>query len=125
MRKKIPSKSNDADRTLSTLLTELEGAVRAKDGKRTAELHRLILQRLATETAELAAAERRVQELVAALNESTVKSAAYAVDNLMVERGDDSNEDGVVYPVWFGTNRMPEPDGIGFTSKRHNKVTTG
>jgi esterase/lipase superfamily enzyme len=34
-------------------------------------------------------------------------------------------EDGVVYPVWFGTNRKPTPQGDGFTSQRHARVTRG
>jgi esterase/lipase superfamily enzyme len=33
-------------------------------------------------------------------------------------------EQGVDYPVWFGTNREPAPDG-GFTGKRHDQVTRG
>ena len=34
-------------------------------------------------------------------------------------------EDGVVYPVWFGTNRKPNAQGTGFTGERHDRVTRG
>ncbi len=33
--------------------------------------------------------------------------------------------DGVVYPVWFGTNRKPAPKGDGFTSERHDRIARG
>ncbi len=32
---------------------------------------------------------------------------------------------GVVYPVWFGTNRQPLPDKPGFTGARHPSTTLG
>ena len=32
---------------------------------------------------------------------------------------------GVVYPVWFGTNRRPAPDGRSFTQERHTHTTRG
>ena len=31
--------------------------------------------------------------------------------------------EGVVYPVWFGTNRRPSATGDGFTGERHDRVT--
>jgi esterase/lipase superfamily enzyme len=34
-------------------------------------------------------------------------------------------EDGVVYPVWFGTNRKPIVPGDGFTGERHDRITRG
>ncbi|MEZ4700524.1 MAG: alpha/beta hydrolase [Rhodothermales bacterium] len=33
--------------------------------------------------------------------------------------------DGVVYPVWFGTNRKPRTDRPGFTGERWGETTTG
>src|SRR5215510_12515931 len=33
--------------------------------------------------------------------------------------------DGVVYPVWFGTNRKPMALGDGFTGERHDRITCG
>jgi esterase/lipase superfamily enzyme len=32
---------------------------------------------------------------------------------------------GVVYPVWFGTNRKPNARGDGFTGERHDRVSLG
>ena len=36
-----------------------------------------------------------------------------------------AEQDGVVYPVWFGTNRQPHAHGDGFTGQRHHSVTRG
>ena len=32
---------------------------------------------------------------------------------------------GVVYPMWFGTNRKPAAQGDGFTGERHDRITRG
>jgi len=45
---------------------------------------------------------------------------------LIGERGTSEPESaGVVFPVWFGTNRKPHPHGSGFTGDRHSRVTRG
>ncbi len=79
--------------TLTELVTQLEGAVRAL-------------------LAELDAPKPRPRRL--------------DLKALSGERGASPAEsEGVVYPVWFGTNRKPTVEGDGFTSQRHDDITRG
>ena len=111
---------------LTDLLTELETAVRAGDRARATELERAILQRLAAEAADQAALERRVRELMAELDQLEASPGVESFDPLDLERGSRSAEaGGVVYPVWFGTNRKPNAGGDGFTGERHDRVSLG
>jgi len=111
---------------LTELLTELETAVRAGDRARATELERAILQRLATEAADQAALERRVRALMAELDQLEASPAVESFDPLDFEKGSSSAEaGGVVYPVWFGTNRKPNAGGDGFTGERHDRVSLG
>ena len=97
---------------LTDLLTELEAAVRAGDRARATELERAILQRLAAEAADQAALERRVRALMAELDQLEASPGLESFDPLDLERGSSSAEaGGVVYPVWFGTNRKPNARG--------------
>ena len=105
-------------------------------------LERIILQRLTTEAADRAAVERQVRELLAPLVVSAPTLPPEFADPFDVERGSDWRQDsyvdiyrtidptrtatgpsaptqGIVYPVWFGTNRQPNPRGGGFTGERH------
>lgn len=42
-----------------------------------------------------------------------------------LERGLGQEEDGVVFPVWYGTNRASNVDGTGFTGERGDRVSYG
>ncbi len=111
---------------LTDLLTELEAAVRAGDRARATELERTILQRLAADASDQAALERRVRALMAELDQLQASPAVESFDPLDFERGAGFAEArGVVYPVWFGTNRKPNAGGDGFTGKRHDRVSLG
>jgi esterase/lipase superfamily enzyme len=113
--------------TLAELLTQLAAAVRAGDRARALELARQIQQRLATEAADCASAERQMRALLAELAAPQPRPAPLKLEAFADVRGilAPATEDGVVFPVWFGTNRQPTPDGRGFTGERHNRVTRG
>ncbi len=123
--------SNNPQRPLAELLAELEIAVRAGNRLRAVELERIILQRLATETAERDATERRVRALMEQLKltSATLPAApsphVRGVDHPIERGGEAAVADGVVYPVWFGTNRKPAAGATGFTSERHDRITRG
>jgi esterase/lipase superfamily enzyme len=113
-------------RPLADLLTELEAAVRAGDRARATQLEQAILQRLATEAADGAALERRVHALMAELDQPAAGPPVISLAPSHLERGGLSAETwGVVYPVWFGTNRKPVAQGDGFTGQRHDRITHG
>ena len=113
-------------RPLADLLTELEAAVRAGDRARATQLEQTILQRLASEAADRASLERRVRTLMAALDQAAAGPRVITLDPFNLERSSPSPDaDGVVYPVWFGTNRKPTTQGDGFTGERHDRITRG
>jgi len=126
---------NDPQRPLAELLTELEAAVRVRDRARAAQLEQTILKRLATETAERDAIERRVRALMeelklAEMARPAMPPAIRLVEPFDIERGFEAappEARGVVYPVWFGTNRKPAAGATGasFTGDRHDRVTRG
>lgn len=108
----------------TALLTQLETAVRAGDRVRAFELARQIQQQLIRDQHAEAALERRVRELLAELDRPAPQVIAF--DAAGLERTSSPPTDGgVVYPVWFGTNRQPEAHGQGFTGQRHHRVTHG
>ena len=111
---------------LADLLTELEAAVRAGDHARATRLEQTILQRLASEAADRAGLERRVRALMAALDQPAAGPRVSTLDPFNLERSSPSPDaDGVVYPVWFGTNRKPAAQGDGCTGERHDRITRG
>lgn len=119
---------NNPQRSLTELLTDLEAAVRAKDKLRALELERTILQRLASEAADRVIVELRVRELMRKLDQPVAKPTVRSAESFGiigdVERSEASlDSDGVVYPVWFGTNRKPQ--GNGFSGERHDRITRG
>ncbi|MGH9834300.1 MAG: alpha/beta hydrolase [Blastocatellia bacterium] len=126
--------SNNPQRPLAELLAELEIAVRAGNRLRAVQLEQIILQRLATEAADHAATERRVRALMEQLKLASATPPGppaapsphvRGVDPSITERGEAAVADGVVYPVWFGTNRKPAAGGTGFTGERHDRITRG
>src|SRR5438128_4275599 len=113
-------------RPLADLLAELEAAVRNGDRARAMQLEQTILQRLASEAADRAGLERRVRALMAALDQAAAGPRVITLDPFNLERSSPSPDaDGVVYPVWFGTNRKPTTQGDGFTGERHDRITRG
>jgi esterase/lipase superfamily enzyme len=124
---------NIPQRPLAELLSELDMAVRAGDRARATRMEQTILQRLATETAERDAIERRVRALMEELKHVEIALPAMppairGVELLGIERGVEavSPEDGgALYPVWFGTNRKPVARGDGFTGERNDRITRG
>ena len=112
--------------TLFELLTQLESAVRADDRVRALELAQQIQQQLVRDQHAQAAVERRVRGLLAELDRPATRVLAFDTGSPHIERGiAPLAEDGVVYPVWFGTNRQPTPQGDGFTGQRHDRITRG
>ncbi len=129
--------SNDSQRPLAELLAELEAAVRAANRPRSIYLEQTILQRLATEASDRAAIERVVRALMEKLRleelrleklaRSLTPPRSKGIDPLITERSATAPApcEGVVYPVWFGTNRKPAAQGAGFTGERHDRITRG
>jgi esterase/lipase superfamily enzyme len=113
--------------TLAELVTQLAAATRAGDRVCAFDLARQIQQRLATEAADLASVERQVRALLAELAAPQPRPAPLKLEALADLRSltAPATEEGVVFPVWFGTNRKPTPDGKGFTGERHDRVTRG
>ncbi len=51
--------------------------------------------------------------------------AASAAPPLAQSESTKTTKEGLVFPVWFGTNRKPNEAGNGFTSERHDCTTLG
>src|SRR5215813_2087007 len=113
-------------RPLADLLTELEAAVRTGDRARATQLKQTLLQRLASEAADRASLERRVRALMAEMDQPATGPRVISLDPFNLERSSSAPDtDGVIYPVWFGTNRKPTAQGDGFTGERHDRITRG
>lgn len=132
--------------SLDELLAALAIAVRTSDLPQALHLEQIILQRLATEAADRVAVERQVRELLTPLVVSAPTLPPELANPFDVERGSDLRQysdvdlyidqnltvtgisaptQGIVYPVWFGTNRQPNPRGDGFTGDRHGAISRG
>ncbi|MFH1033398.1 MAG: alpha/beta hydrolase [Pseudomonadota bacterium] len=113
--------------TVPELLAALEAAVRAGDRQRASQLAQDLLRALAAGAAERDRLERRVRELLARLDQpaagETLKLFHAMRDDTRAAAADEA--EGVVYPVWFGTNRRPTPDGQGFGAQRHDRLSRG
>lgn len=110
---------------LAELLSQLAAAVRAGDQQQALALQQTILQQLATAAADSAALQRQVKELMAQLATSEFARQPWSAEFTNLERGSADLTDGVVYPLWFGTNRKPFADGTGFGSERDAHVSRG
>ena len=115
---------------LDDLLQQLEAAVQLGDRQRAQVLEREILRSLALESAERSAVERQVRDLMARLDRIDrviPKSVSRGSEPTRTSRNETEAEakEGMVYPVWFGTNRKPERGGLGFGNERHPEVTRG
>jgi esterase/lipase superfamily enzyme len=112
--------------TLAELVNQLEAAVRAGDRARAIALARQIEQRLVREHHDQSAIERRVRALMAELNQPGNRPLPLDRLRFETERGASEPESaGVVFPVWFGTNRKPDPRDNGFSGDRHSRITHG
>ncbi len=120
-----PARHPDSMIPLPELLIQLEVAVRAGDRVRALELARQIQQQLVRESHDQAAIERRVRELLAELSRPTIGVQFKTLDLDTVRGGAVAKAaEGLVYPVWFGTNRKPDGRG-GFGTERHDRTTRG
>lgn len=110
----------------SELLTQLESAVRHCDRVQALELARQIQQRLVLDSHDQAATERRVRELLSELDQPDTRNGVKHIDVLGTERSVPAagTAEGLVYPVWFGTNRKPDSQG-GFGNERNDRITHG
>lgn len=132
----------DADKHISDLLAELEAAVHDGDRDRALQLEQKILKRLASDSAQSADVERQVRALMADLDSPGATRSwldhrdhemrrrgpvwqKLSAGMLSLERSTEPTEAGVVYPVWFGTNRKPTPGGESFTGERNGEITRG
>ena len=90
------------------LLTQVETAVRTGDRVRSFELAPQIQHQLVSIQHAYAA-----RELLAELNRPAPQVQVLDAGTKLVERTFAlAANDGVVYPVWFGTNRRPRPNSI-------------
>jgi esterase/lipase superfamily enzyme len=123
----------DPNRSLEDLLKDLEGAVAQRDLQLATSIHQAILQRLVADDTERDAIERQTRALMEKLAAQPTlpqtKRAAIAdlsfETELSVESDADRQSGGVIYPVWFATNRKANPGGGGFGSDRANAITYG
>jgi esterase/lipase superfamily enzyme len=118
--------------TLEDLLAQLGTAVRAGDRDRATELQRQILQRLLRESSQLENIEREMRSLMEELEQRALQLPLRQARELQPGRTmtlDDElaseQDEDVVFPVWFGSNRKPVLEGEGFTGERNQSVTHG
>jgi len=108
------------------LLQELTAAVCRGDRALALDLARQIQQGLVIEAADRAAMERQVRALLAELDAAEPTNIRIESFDPRAERSVAAGDyDGRLYPVWFGTNRRPSADGLGFTGERHSRTTLG
>jgi esterase/lipase superfamily enzyme len=113
-------------RPLDDLLAELKEAVRARDRDRAIAIQQVILQRLVAEEFERDNTERVVRALMEELERPEAASSKPALFSLDAElSSEEPSHGGVIYPVWFGTNRQASADGSGFTGARGRRVSRG
>lgn len=120
-------------------LAQLEAAVRAGDRVRAMELAREIQRRLVEAEQERAEVERQVRALLAELQAAQsrrndidrlkwdIKAISDGVASLPRDSAplrNTAQNDDIVYPVWFGTNRRQNADG-SFGAQRSDRTTRG
>jgi len=118
--------TNESTQSLDDLLTNLEQAVRARDQDRARAIQQTILQRLLVESLDRDKTEMRVRALMQELERpqaEPVITKKFSLDGEL--SGGPPDNEAVIYPVWFGTNRRATADGQGFTGERNNVVTRG
>ena len=113
--------------TLDGLLAQLEEAVRQGDYYQAVLLEQKILQLLGTDLEAHRARERHVRDLMATFRgvEGRQAPGGHGLATRSVEAAAPDPSEGVVYPVWFGTNRSPLDDGSGFGAGRHPAMSYG
>lgn len=114
---------------LASLLAQLVVAVQAGDRSRAQELAQVIYQQIATQAADGATMERQVRALLLELDTARPQIDLPDLDDFFIEKNTSAaTGQGVVYPVWFGTNRKPAVNSSNstvFTAERHSSVSRG
>lgn len=113
-----------AQPSLREQLAELAAAVLAGDHDRAHALAEAILQRLAREAIERDLAEVQVRALLLALEARPSEDEPESLMSFDMPSAA-PGVGGVVYPVWFGTNRELAASGASFTNERHTATTLG
>lgn len=117
--------------SLEDLLRDLEQAVAQRDQALAATIERTILQRLFMADAERVEIERQTRALMQKLAQACAvvptpqtapPSQKFPTERELSPPVAEGN--GVVYPVWFGTNRQPDPQG-GFSGQRGKGISRG
>lgn len=113
--------------TLDRLLAELEVAVRNADETQAVVLEQEILQLIAADVELHRAREAHVRDLMAKFRgvEASQAPGAHGLARRAAEATAPDPAEGVVYPVWFGTNRSPRDTGSGFGAGRHPVMSYG
>ncbi len=113
--------------TLASLLADLRAAVHAGDRPLAQQLAQLLLQHLASAAADHASIERELRALIAELDASTdLEFVSLDLDDLSTERSaSPAPDNGLVYPVWYATNRQASAAGNGYTNGRHAHTSRG
>lgn len=124
--------------TIGQLLDDLKAAVRAGERSRALEIAGRIRQRLVAEAEARKRIEAEIDDLLIRLQPPMPALRRFQIESFAITRGraeshavnpgrshpDSSRDDGVVYPVWFGTNRRPDGRG-GFGGERGERTTLG
>jgi esterase/lipase superfamily enzyme len=120
---------NDSQPSLEQLIKELEEAVRAGQTDIAMRLQSAILQRLHAEASAREGIERRVQSLMQKLEVPTSMPPptprAFSLDDELSSSSVEDERAGVIYPVWYATNRKVRADGRGYTGERSDQVSRG
>lgn len=107
---------------LQDLLDVLEAAVLGGYREQAQALAQAILRRIASEGTALERAEVQVRTLLLALEIPAPEEEPMMAFSF---GGQASAGPGVVYPVWYGTNRKPAAGAGAFTHERHTGTTLG
>jgi esterase/lipase superfamily enzyme len=120
--------------SLKDLLRDLEQAIAQRDQTLAATIERTILQRLFMADAERVEIERQTRALMQKLAQACAvvppppkapPSPEFSFKTVLSPKTLPVAEaNGVVYPVWFGTNRQPDPQG-GFSGQRGEGISRG
>jgi len=115
----------DPNRSLEDLLKDLEQAVDQRDFELATSIQQAILQRLASDDVERDKIERQTRALMEKLVAAPALPELSFEAELSVESEAPQQSGGVIYTVWFATNRKANPGDSGFSGDRANAITYG
>ncbi|MFB1490058.1 MULTISPECIES: alpha/beta hydrolase [unclassified Thiocapsa] len=101
----------------------LDDAVQAGNREIALALSQKIQRRLAAEAAESQTIEQKVRALLTDLDRRGLQPQKSTPKVLSIDPGAATGS-GVVFPVWFGTNRRPDGRG-GYGVERHDEISRG